>query len=609
MKKHTNLLQKAWLPLVLLAVCLLLTLCSCNTDGQENTTTEAPTEEATKPDYKQDTLVFETFKDMQDNVALYKDQLPCVRSTKGYREVGKGAASYRLTKDKPAGTFIRVADGVFAQLTVTEGMTTVSPEQFGAYGNGETDDTVNLTRAIDFAVEHDLTLHLTGDYRTVTTMNFDNLDVQSDNARISYYGQEFNRPAVDMYENVNIYGKINIYADIYNPPGTHGGRCGMSFGNYDTGRGAKNCYIEHVVIWSGGMAGADAILMTGDSSNITFGTIEVPEGHNKVNVPIMMHWGNYGEHHPADLLQPNTKYVHEDNAGPTTHPHDIKIGLIDSHAAHTALYISACYNIEVDEVRQYGGVSAVRMVCGDVGFKYASAAEKAHGAKNIYVKKVLGTDLGELGIYINGIDGYESGQAIHYQVKIDEATLSGTAKSGNGICFYGSDDVQIGKISLNGFRKAVLQLGYANESIKIGELLIEDCPAQIMSGYGTLRWSNYGYSETRSATRGVEIDKMTVKNSGTSNAVLGAFVNVEGLHIKELNAEKISCTALFAVYNTTKNIKIDQMNLTSPKNTPSAVIYAEHAITADRNISVTIHGAGNIPATSGQNCAATVTKN
>jgi len=301
--------------------------------------------------------------------------------------------------------------------------------------------------------------------------------------------------------------------------------------------------------------------------------------------------------------------VHEDGYKPTQHPHDIKIGLIESHADHTALYISACYNVTVDEVRQYGGKSAVRMVCGDVGFKYASAEEKAHGAKNIYVKKVMGTDLSDIGIYLDGINGYEPGLNAHYQIKIDEATLSGNEKSTHGICFYGIGDVQIEKLRIEKFEKLVMQLGYANESVKIGELLIEDCPAQIMTGTGTLDWSRFDYVETRTATRGVEIDKMTVRNSGLSNRVLGALLNIEGLHIKELNVEKLICTSLFAVYNTTKNVKIDQMNLITPRTTPVSIMFAQDRVTADSNISVTIHGAANIPATSGQACDATITKN
>ncbi len=486
---------------------------------------------------------------------------------------------------------------------------TVTPQQFGAKGDGKTDDIHALRRAREYASLHNMPLELPeADYYTSSSWQLDNVTIISRNARISYHGLEFNRPAVEMFDYVNIFGDFNVWAIDYAPEMTHGNRCGIAFGDYDSGRGAHHCYLENPVLWGSGMPGGNGMLITGDSSDLLFDKMTVPEGHTHVNVPVMMHWGGYGEHHPADLAHPNTVYVHDEGYTRTKHPHDITIGLIDSHSAHSALYISACYDITVGEVRQYGGKSAVRVVAGDCGYKYATVEEKAHGTQNIRIGKVYGTGLGELGMYFNGIDSYEKDTLTEIAVQIGEAVLEGKGEgSGNGICFYGTKSVEIGKLSLKGFAKSTFQLGHQNRFIKIGEATVEDCHANVITSYSTLeKKPRSGETYLCEASKNIRIEKLSVKNSGNETVPFATFPYIDGFRIDELTVTDSRFANFLRVYQNTKNVAFDRVEL---KNTTviNSLAHAANAVTAENNIALTVGGADGVALTAGEACEISIT--
>ena len=393
----------------------------------------------------------------------------------------------------------------------------VTPQQFGAKGDGVTDDIEALRRATASAVEKGVALELPeGEYYISTTWDLGNITVISQNAKISYHGMEFNRPAVDIYDNVNIFGTFQVAVPVlceiradHPPYHTHGNRCAVAFGNYDTGRGAHHCYIEDIVIWGSGMHGGNGMLLTGDTSDVRFDKITVPKGHYHVNVPAMIHWGNYLEHHPRnfDPADHTDGYAHEPNAGITTHPHDISIGLIDSYADNACFYISAGYDITIDEVRSYEAEHVLAIVHGDVGFLYASPEEKAHGMRNIRVKKVYGENLRSWGAYVQCVQGYEDDPNFDADVVIDEMTLKASENNaGNGTCIYGVKKIEIGKLEMEGFTKQCLQLGYANRDVHIGELTMKN-----FRGDGFFAYQQGKFRErTYPPTKNVKIDEVTL---------------------------------------------------------------------------------------------------
>ena len=602
-------MKHLFVKLLLLAMLLtaVIAFSSCDLLAKEDGTTEnSQSEEQTeaKPSYTADTETFETFDDLKANLALFEDQLPCYRTTNGYHSVGDGGEGrYRITTQKPNGAFIRVDEGVYAKLEMVDGMK-VTPQHFGAYGDGKQNDTVPVQRAIQYATDFNLEIRLPeGEYRTMTTITLEGLTVRSENAKISYYGKEFNRPAIDILGDVNIYGTFHVNAaEMYAPESntapyhTHGNRCGVAFGSYDTGVGAHNCYIQDLVICGAGMKGGNGILITGDSSNLTFDKVTVPEGHNGVNVPFMIHWGNYLEHHPHNFdPDDHNGYAHEEGAGVTTHPHDITIGVIESYADNSALYISAGYNITANEVYSYNAEHAINIVHGDVGFLYASEEEKAHGMKNIYVKKVVGTNLSGWGAYIECADGFENDPNLNAVVKIDSMELSGSnSNDGNGIAIYGVKDLQIGSLTMKRFKKSALQLGYGNKSIVMDTVTIERCTSNTITTVITTE---------HDPNQSVVIKTLNVSDGGTAAGTFAYLPDTSGLKIGTLNLNKVYMDSLLQVYANTKNIRIDKLNLTQIPMPPAALVNAKEAITADNNISIgAVTGGEGIATTTGKSC-------
>lgn len=391
----------------------------------------------------------------------------------------------------------------------------VTPQQFGAKGDGKSDDIQALRQAKEHAVKHGVPLELpNAEYYTSTTWELGDVTVISKDAKISYHGKEFNRPAVDIYDNVNIFGTFHVdsveLCDVRSdkpPYHTHGNRCAVAFGNYDNGRGAHHCYIEDIVICGSGMTGGNGMLLTGDTSDVRFDKITVPKGHHHVNVPAMIHWGNYLEHHPKNFDPADAKdgYAHEPNAGVTTHPHDISIGLIDSYADNATFYISAGYDITIDEVRSYNAEHAIAIVHGDVGFLYASDEVRAHGMKNLHIKKVYGENLRSWGAYIQCAQAYEDDPDLNADIKIDEMVLTASENNaGNGTAIYGVKSLEIGKLTMDGFTKQCLQLGYANKDIRIGDLTMKNFRGDGFFAYQQGKVWDRLYPHTKN----VKIDKL-----------------------------------------------------------------------------------------------------
>ena len=130
---------------------------------------------------------------------------------------------------------------------LNESLERITPQAFGAIGNGQVDDTTALFAAAKAASEKGLVLELDGEFLYSQTLELASVNVLSKNAKLVYVGETKSVPAVDMIRNVNVFGTLHIdFSD--NGPGNHGGRCAMGFGHYGTGRGGYDCYVEHVVI-------------------------------------------------------------------------------------------------------------------------------------------------------------------------------------------------------------------------------------------------------------------------------------------------------------------------------------------------------------------------
>lgn len=99
--------------------------------------------------------------------------------TMGYYTLNDGGGSlYRIIENNNLandGSYILLNNGLVAELIIED--VTISPEQFGCYGNGVNDDTENLQKCIDYAIANKLNIVFLKQYLVTPTLKNDNTRV------------------------------------------------------------------------------------------------------------------------------------------------------------------------------------------------------------------------------------------------------------------------------------------------------------------------------------------------------------------------------------------------------------------------------------------------
>ena len=99
--------------------------------------------------------------------------------TMGYYTLNDGGGSlYRIIENNNLandGSYILLNNGLVAELIIED--VTISPEQFGCYGNGVNDDTENLQKCINYAIANKLNIVFLKQYLVTPTLRSDNTRV------------------------------------------------------------------------------------------------------------------------------------------------------------------------------------------------------------------------------------------------------------------------------------------------------------------------------------------------------------------------------------------------------------------------------------------------
>ena len=569
-------MKKTLLLILLLAAgCFMLAACgngkapvpdgtAAPTEPPAPATTAAP-EPPAGPSYTAETTEFETFTDLKANAALFADLAPVTRSTKGYYEAGDGgAATYRVTRTKPSGVFEKIADGLWAEIETTD---PVTPRQFGAYGDGAGVDTVCLDRAVAYAKAHGLLLVLPAgaDYYITAPLQLSDVEIRSDGAKISYWGKQQNKPAVNMGSNVTIRGSVTVWA-VQNGMVNHGGRCGMAFGVYETGEGASNCYVEEVIVTGGGMPDSNGVLVTGNSHDVRIDRLIVPSGTD-VTRGILFHWGNAADHYTVDDGYGHKTYAHKPNWKPSTHPHDCSVGKVvctdllapkgKNDGDNAAVAICACYNITVEEIECSNTYHAVEVTGADMGFEYASDAEKAHGQKNIRIGKITATGLRGVGLYLPGYPWYIPQASAKSDLHFGTVDLS--AAPGNtsfGVGLYAVASASFESLTLRGFGGGGMLLANSAKNVTVSQYSFAECggsAVQVNSPVGTVH--NDGNSENLS------FPAVTVSSAGGANVPLFVLRTVDGVSVGTVTFTSAGTwSAVAGVYPTASGVTVGTVN-------------------------------------------------
>ena len=344
----------------------------------------------------------------------------------------------------------------------------ITPQQFGAVGDGLTDDREAIMKAVRAASKQNAVLELLeATYACFDWLEFDRVKIVSHNAKILYYGFRLDAPAIQMYNDVEIIGKLTVWAND-DKQDHYGQRAGMAFGDFYTGDGSHGCHVEHIVL-TGGITNANGIVIVGDSSDIKIDRVTVPTGTN-ICRGVCIHWGNRRAHHTAEQIgtgfdpaMGEKGYVHDENGGPTTHPHDIHLGVVDCADFRpidgrpdndkSAVTICASYDITVDEIIMHDSCHALCVTGADLGFEYAAPEVKKIGSRNIRVKKIFATGLRSAGIFVCSRPWYLKDANVNAKVQIDECVLEAADGNRNvGVSVVGAEEIRLSKVIVKNYQ-------------------------------------------------------------------------------------------------------------------------------------------------------------
>lgn len=593
--------------LCLLALLSMLAACgkapAPSEDGSSEEAT-TPKEEVTTMEpskiYEPDATIFDSLSDLKANAALFEDRAPCTVSTLGYHKKDDGgAATYEVVKTKPNGIFEKLKTGIWAAMVTTD---QVTPAQLGAVGDGKTDDSIALSRAALLAVERDITLVLTegADYRINYQVTFGNIDIRSDNAKISYYGMDANTAAVYVESNTNISGTLNIWT-IDNGIANSGERCALMFGRYGSESSVTNCNIETVVV-TGGSKHTNAVFITGDSHDITIDRIEVPTG-TIINRALLIHWGNAS---PYKIDYKALTHTAAADATPTQHPHDIHIGTIECHDLVTfdgwddgiscAISLCGVYDIHVEEIVASNLMEVVHITSGDFGFQYADPDTKSMTCRGLRFDKITATGVSSSVVYAGGETIFKPITETWPEVHVGEIYAEGTGEVTRGISVHNTALIEVEKMTLKNVDGRALSIAYSTRKAVIGDVKLIDCKGN------ALYCDN---KEGMTAVRNVSVSTLEISGSG---AIEHAAIYINGemndLRIGSMTVRGCSYSSLLSLGGNERNVRIDTLTLADGA-APSSVVYARQAVTEAQNISL-----GNQPSgvilTAGESCVVAI---
>lgn len=248
-------------------------------------------------------------------------------------------------------------------------------------------------------------------------------------------------------DNIKFIGHLNIDLNsLVAPTGSGEFQAPISIGDYHNGDGSKNITIDSIKITSNRTTG-NGVFITGDTSNIKIGNIEVPD-NSSFSYPLMIHWGGAGVYQTSH----------------TTHVHNVIIDNIKvgkNYNDGSIVFLSAPHNIKIGniEVEECGG-DVVSIFAGDYGYEYALPEVKKMAMKNIVIenvnaKLVRGGDgllINLQPLLISGSKGYKT----NLEVKRFVAYGDGSTSVGSGLHVFYTDGAKIGMIYVTGFNYGLL---------------------------------------------------------------------------------------------------------------------------------------------------------
>lgn len=326
----------------------------------------------------------------------------------------------------------------------------MSSKVFGIVDNILTDQTTRIAQFLTAAAGR-VARFEPGSYRSTSTITI------PANTKITAYNAIFSIEITGAYPGIAVNDNTSWEGGSIVTTGISGWVSGedhtaFTIGDYTTGVGYNNITIKNVTVATGGVASSNAILVTGDSSNVYLADINVADSASTA-CGILVHWGvNWGAGYPS--LSNLSK-----------HPHNIsiercKVGALTYPNATSGIHVSGAYAVTVRDCTVAQAHFGLDWVAGDYGFKYSgftnSTTLNGVSFNNCLVKKATG-----YGIFVNGgVELFaETGENF---VTFNDCNVTGpnttAALSGSeiaGIFVEHARHVEFRNISLRGFQYGV----------------------------------------------------------------------------------------------------------------------------------------------------------
>lgn len=367
--------------------------------------------------------VFNTCEDMKEDTTLVAGQK--IR-TLGYYEINdSGSAEYIIKDEEPTSYYESIGTSLYAELVITNEMT---PEQYGSYGDGEHDDTLAFTNAIN----NSNNLNLSKNYVITSQLTINkSICFKGVNSTITATLSGNDSVFKVLHSNVT-FNNINVNL-TYNGGGTtgeHGNIISIATYQMTTPLDIHDITIKNCNLVRTGTNSYNVGIF-GDSHNITIENCYI------YGECINLHWSG-----DFDRSLPDTS-----PCTVTYHPYDVYI--INNTLEHDrGLFISSAYNVYAVNNIFVNNTVPLTLSIGDYGKTKATTLQKSHVMTGIHIENCSFNEYENQAVIFQGF-GYREGDTVNQknyiytsQVNIEncsfgDSTLNPTTAMVGVTNFYG----------------------------------------------------------------------------------------------------------------------------------------------------------------------------